>query len=81
MLAGNWKMNKGPAETTDLLIEIKNLTEGSDNEVVVFPPYVSLDAASKVLAASSVKLGAQNVDWHEKGAFTGEISCEMLKSL
>ncbi len=80
MLAGNWKMNNGPAATTELLINIKSMAEDSDNEVVVAPPFVSLDAASKVLAGSNVKLAAQNVDWHEKGAFTGEISCDMLKA-
>lgn len=80
MLAGNWKMNNGPAATAELLINIRSMTEDSMNEVVVAPPFVSLDAASKVLAGSGVKLAAQNVEWHEKGAYTGEISIDMLKA-
>ncbi len=81
LIAGNWKMNGGPKEAETLLKELKekltnrNLT----TDVVVCPPYVSLQKAVTVLSNTSVKVGAQNVHFEDNGAFTGEVSTRMLK--
>ncbi|MEN9564441.1 MAG: hypothetical protein RIR73_2685 [Chloroflexota bacterium] len=81
-VAGNWKMNKTIAETRDLLSALKaglNDLQGVDR--VVCPPFVSLAAAHELLAETSIGLGAQNMHWEEKGAFTGEVASGMLKEL
>lgn len=79
-IAGNWKMNKTAAEAT-ALIEAINEKAGSQNkvDVAVCPPFTALDAASKALAGSTVKLGAQNMYFEKSGAYTGEIAADMLK--
>lgn len=79
-IAGNWKMNKTAAEATDL-IEAINEKAGSQTkvDVAVCPPFTALDAASKALAGSTVKLGAQNMYFEKSGAYTGEIAADMLK--
>lgn len=81
LIAGNWKMNKTPAQAEALISELteKNIPEGV--EVVVCPAAVCLERASKAVAGTSIKLGAQNVHFEEKGAYTGEVSAEMLKEL
>ena len=78
--AGNWKMNKPAAEAT-ALIEAINEKAGSQTkvDVAVCPPFTALDAASKALAGSTVKLGAQNMYFEKSGAYTGEIAADMLK--
>lgn len=83
IVAGNWKMNKTPAEGAALIAAIrKELGEGAcPVEVVVCPPFTGLDAASKAIAGSTIKLGAQNMSWEAPGAFTGEISVGMLQEL
>jgi triosephosphate isomerase len=81
-VAGNWKMNKTIAETRDLLSALKaglNDLQGVDR--VVCPPFVSLAAAHELLAGTSIGLGAQNMHWEEKGAFTGEVAPGMVKEL
>lgn len=81
-VAGNWKMNKTIAETRELLSALKtglNDLQGVDR--VVCPPFVSLAAAHELLAGTSIGLGAQNMHWEEKGAFTGEVAPGMLKEL
>ncbi len=81
IIAGNWKMNNTPSQAIELINAIKPLVADAKCDVVVCPTFVCLDAASKALAGSNVKLGAQNVHFEEKGAFTGEISTAMLKEL
>jgi triosephosphate isomerase len=82
LIAGNWKMNKTIEEAINL---VKTMQPGLDKihgvEKVVCPPFVSLMAARGILKGSTVKLGAQNVFYEEKGAFTGEISPLMLAGL
>ncbi len=82
MIAGNWKMNT----TVDDAVKLaKSMLSGLDKvdgvEKVVCPPFVSLSAVKDIIKGSSVKLGAQNVFYEEKGAFTGEISPLMLADL
>jgi triosephosphate isomerase len=80
-VAGNWKMNTTKASATDLA---RSLAEGGsprDVEVGVAPPFVYLDAVGAAIKGSSVLLGAQDVYFEKNGAFTGEISTEMLKDL
>lgn len=81
IIAGNWKMNMTPAQCAALIAELKPLVEKAACDVVVCPPFVDLPAASEALRGSNICLGAQNIHWAEKGAFTGEISAAMLKEL
>lgn len=81
IIAGNWKMNKTQKETTELIEALKPLVANATCEVVVCVPFTDLAAAKKAIRGSKIKLGAQNVHWAEKGAFTGEVSAEMLKEL
>ena len=81
MIAGNWKMNKTPAETVALLQELKKIQLHGNVEVVVCPMTVSLFAAGAQLKGTPIKLGAQNVHFEDKGAFTGEANCASLKEL
>ncbi len=79
VIAGNWKMYKTQAEVIGTIEELRALVEGyAEVEVVVCPTFTSLPAAANALRGSSIGLGAQNVHWEEEGAFTGEISTEML---
>jgi triosephosphate isomerase len=81
LVAGNWKMSKGPAETAAFCRElrVRELPDGVD--VVVCPPYVSLAEAVQALADTEIGVAAQNVHWAEDGAFTGEVSSAMLREL
>ena len=80
LIAGNWKMYKGPAETAEFCLGLREEDlEGVD--VVVCPPYVSLAVAVQLLAGTEVAVAAQNVHWEEEGPYTGEISPEMLLEL
>ncbi len=78
IIAGNWKMNKTMAETVALINDLKPLVAKSKPEVVVCVPFTDLSVAKEALAGSKIKLGAQNVAWADNGAFTGEISADML---
>ncbi|MEK6751695.1 MAG: triose-phosphate isomerase [Chloroflexota bacterium] len=81
-VAGNWKMNKTTAETRDLASAmISKLREINGVEKVLCPPFMSLAAAFPLLEGSGIGLGAQNMHWEEKGAFTGEVSPGMVKEL
>lgn len=78
LIAGNWKMNVGPAEAGDLVQEIVNQLQPSNGvEVLVCPPFLSLNAALQA-AEGKIFVGAQNVHEAESGAYTGEISASML---
>ena len=81
IIAGNWKMNKTPKETVELINQLKPLVAQAKCDVVVCPQAVCLSAAAEALKGSNIKLGAQNVHWARSGAFTGEISADMLKEL
>lgn len=82
LVAGNWKMNKTIAETRELLSAmIEKLNEIQNVEKVVCPPFVSLQTAHELLKNTDIGLGAQNMFWEEKGAFTGEVSPAMIKEL
>ena len=83
VIAGNWKMNNDLKESEKLIVELKNLlqNEKPNCDVIVCPPYTSLSEASKLLKGSQIKLGAQNMHFEENGAFTGEVSASMLKSV
>src|SRR4051794_2479000 len=80
LIAGNWKMFKGLAETADFCRHLREADLG-DVDVVVCPPYTSLGTAVQLLAGTDVGVFAQNVHWESEGAFTGEISPSMLKEL
>jgi len=79
IIAGNWKMYKTVGEATAMLKELCRLPLPETVEVVVCPAFTALYPAQAALAGSKIKLGAQNVHWEEKGAFTGEISAVMLR--
>ncbi|HWQ57565.1 MAG TPA: triose-phosphate isomerase [Clostridia bacterium] len=81
IIAGNWKMNMTPSECAKLIAELRPLVENATCDVVVCPPFIDLAAAKEALAGSNIRLGAQNVHWADKGAFTGEVSVGMLKEL
>ena len=81
MIAGNWKMNKTPAETKALIEDLKKLENRHDAEIVVCPMTVCLAAAAEALKGSAIHLGAQNVHFADKGAYTGECSAAALKEL
>ena len=78
VIAGNWKMNNTPSETTALINEMKPLVAGADCDVVLCVPFVDIAAAVEAAKGSNIKIGAENVHFEEKGAFTGEISAKML---
>ena len=79
VIAGNWKMNFTPAEATAFINEVKPLVAGKDNCDVIFcAPYVTIAAAQKAAEGSNIKIGAENVHFAEKGAYTGEVSANML---
>jgi triosephosphate isomerase len=82
LIAGNWKMFKGPAEATSFVSELSPAVAAAANEldIVVCPPPVSLGAALQA-GAANVQVFAQNVHWAEDGAFTGEVSVAMLVEL
>jgi triosephosphate isomerase (TIM) len=80
--AGNWKMFKTAKEASKMISELKELVKGvGDREVVICPPFTALESAVNAAKDSNVKIGAQNLYWEEKGAFTGEIAPGMIKDL
>jgi triosephosphate isomerase len=82
LIAGNWKMNKTPADGVTLVREIiASAGKVTDVDVVVCPPYVALESVGKALEGSNVKLGAQNMHPEASGAFTGEVAPGMLRAI
>ncbi|MEW6521419.1 MAG: triose-phosphate isomerase [Thermodesulfobacteriota bacterium] len=81
LLAGNWKMHTTITEAEALAGAVARSAIPADRDVMLAPPFTALAAVGRVLAGSPVLLGAQNVCWEEKGAFTGEISPPMLKDV
>ena len=78
VIAGNWKMNNTPEQTTALINEMKPLVANADCDVVLCVPFVDIAAAVEAAKGSNIKIGAENVHFEAKGAFTGEVSAEML---
>lgn len=81
IIAGNWKMNLDINESKQLIENIKNSKFDKNKEVIIFPPYVSLQLAEEELKDTDIKLGAQNLCQYDDGAYTGEVSAKMLKAL
>lgn len=81
VIAGNWKMNKTPAEATALINELKPLVADAACDVVVGVPFVDLPAALETTQGTNIGVAAQNCHWEKSGAFTGEISATMLQTM
>ncbi|MGC8595159.1 MAG: triose-phosphate isomerase [Candidatus Kryptoniota bacterium] len=83
IIAANWKMNKDVKETSDFISQFRELMKDYDcpAEVVICPPFTSLHVGAKLLEGTEFKLGAQNAHYESDGAYTGEISTRMLKSI
>ena len=81
IVAGNWKMNNDLAQTESLIDALKSSTQISNAEVMVAPTFTNLYQASEALKTSSIEVIAQNMHFAENGAYTGEISASMLKSI
>ena len=81
VIAGNWKMNKTPAEAKELITAIAPLVKDAGCEVVACTPYVDLWAAQEAAKGTNIQIGAENCHWAKSGAFTGEISADMLASM
>ena len=81
IVAGNWKMNKNLTETKALLLELKTKITASQTKVIVAPTYTNLGSAIEILADSPITVAAQNMHQAENGAYTGEISADMLKNI
>lgn len=81
VIAGNWKMNKTPAEAKTLIEELKPLVANAGCGVVICVPFVDLQVALDATAGTNIKVGAQNCHFEKSGAFTGEISADMLKEM
>lgn len=83
VIAGNWKMNNDLQQSVSLIDELKNklVNKSLNCDVIICPPFTSLYEAKKLIDGSLIKLGAQNMYYEDSGAFTGEISAQMLKSV
>jgi triosephosphate isomerase (TIM) len=82
LVAGNWKLFKGPAEAHEFCLRLRERLAALDGvDVAVCPPYVSLGAAVLALARTEIAVAAQNVHWEESGAYTGEVSAAMLREI
>lgn len=81
VIAGNWKMNKTPAEAKELIAAIAPLVKDAGCDVVACTPYVDLCSALEASNGTNIQIGAENCHWAKSGAFTGEISADMLTSM
>ncbi|MGE5750976.1 MAG: triose-phosphate isomerase [Nitrospirota bacterium] len=82
IIAGNWKMNKTTVEARDLASKLIPLIAGiKERDIVLAPPFTALQTVAGVIKGTGIALSAQNLHWEDKGAFTGEISAEMLLDL
>lgn len=82
IIAGNWKMYKTVAEAVQLVSSIKkNVSDITDRDIVLCPPFTALTEVLKSCSESNIGVGAQNMYWEKEGAFTGEISCLMIKDI
>ena len=76
--AGNWKMNKTPQEAKALIQELLPLVDSDEVDVIFCVPFIDIPVAIELLKGSRISVGAQNMHFEDKGAFTGEISAKML---
>ena len=81
VIAGNWKMNMLPNEAMKFIEDLAPLVKDTQNEVILCVPYTDLFYALLTVQGTNIKIGAQNMHFEEKGAYTGEISAKMLKSI
>lgn len=81
IIAGNWKMNKLPSETYDFVKEVAEKVKDASCEVVCCTPYVNLTEAIRAAKGTNVKIGAENLHFKDNGAYTGEVSADMLLDL
>ncbi|MBQ7035946.1 MAG: triose-phosphate isomerase [Clostridia bacterium] len=81
LAAGNWKMNKTPAEAAALMKELAQKAGNAANDVLVCPPFVCLDAVLEAAKGTKIMVGAQNMYFEDKGAFTGEVAPGMLREM
>ncbi|MBI5491975.1 MAG: triose-phosphate isomerase [Deltaproteobacteria bacterium] len=84
LIAGNWKMNTTVHQGVDLVIKLRELLKGADPdevEVVLAPPFTSIHHISHIIADSHIRLCGQNLHWEKGGAYTGEVSADMLISV
>ena len=81
IIAGNWKMNMLPNEAINFIEELTPLVKNTKNEVIICVPYIDLFYTLLHVQRTNIKVGAQNMHWEEKGAYTGEVSAPMLKSI
>ena len=81
VIAGNWKMNMLPNETIEYVEKLSKLVKDTNNEVILCVPYTDLFYALLTAQNTNIKIGAQNMHFEEKGAYTGEVSAKMLKSI
>ena len=81
VIAGNWKMNMLPNEAIDFIQGLEQRVKGTEHEVVLCVPYTDIFYSVLNAQGTNIKIGAQNMHWEEKGAYTGEVSAEMLKSV
>ena len=80
LIAGNWKMNKIPREAAELVQALKDRVGEIDRvDIVLIPPFTALETVYRLIKGSKLGLGAQNIHWEEKGAYTGEVSASMIK--
>lgn len=80
-IAGNWKMNLTPSEATKLAKELTEACKNIDTKVMIAPTFVCLPGVVEAVKGSNIIVAAQNVNDHDSGAYTGEISCDMLKDI
>lgn len=82
VIAGNWKMNMTPSETRAFMEALKPMVAGKDGcDIVICAPYVDLATAVEAAKGSNIHIGAENVHFEAKGAYTGEVSCAMLQEI
>jgi triosephosphate isomerase len=82
ILAGNWKMNMTATQARELASKLLTLVSGvKDRDIVLAPPYTALQTVGETIKGSNIALAAQNLHWEDKGAYTGEVSAEMLLDL
>ena len=78
LAAGNWKMNKTASESSEFIKELTESVKGAKNDVLICVPFTNLETAVRLTEGTNVKVGAQNMDYHDSGAYTGEVSADML---
>ena len=81
IIAGNWKMNKTPSQAVELIKELIPAVKESDADVVICTPAIDLAIATELTKGTNIAVGAENMHWEESGAYTGEISADMLLDL